>query len=212
MAIKSKGRMLSLLVVGGLLLVIGGFLYQSGFRIAPVPTPQQPAGEEQARARQPGEHPRQQQAKAGGTRPVRIQSGTPSTEPITVIANGNARSLTSQDLQALEQVSVVGSRGVRAGWRVTDVLKELGVAPPRELVLIDKAGKSLSAPWEKITNPDTTSILTYNQMGGLMLVSGKEITSEELQTATRRSVNRATKEHREDQLFFANIVKIEVKT
>jgi hypothetical protein len=214
------------------LFLLAGILYQSGFKITT--KAQDP---EELQARQPREHARRlaltekqtgqagEQANAGATgrrasakrqsgknRPVTAQAGRLGAETIAVVTAGKASSFTGEDLQKLEQTTVASNHGARAGWRVADVMKSLAIAQAQELVIVSKDGNTLHLPWAKVMSDEPTLILAYNQFGGLMLFSGQELTPEELQTTDNRAVKAAAMQNRDNRLFLANIVKIEVKS
>jgi len=144
-------------------------------------------------------------------RSMRIQEGTLGSEKITVIAAGKETSFTGADLKDLKPTTVATTRGARKGWPAQEVMKHLGITKAKELVFVDKEGKTLNLSWEAVTNHEPMVILTYNRMGGLMLVSGGEMTAEKLQTAENRDVKKTASEDK-NRLFLSNIVKIEVKT
>jgi hypothetical protein len=142
---------------------------------------------------------------------VQVQEGTLGSEKIAVIAAGKESGFTGKDLEGLEPTTVATMHGARKGWAVVEVMKHLGITDAKELVLVNKDGKTLSLPWEKLTGQGAAIILTYNRMGGLMLLSGVQMTEEQLQTGQNRDV-RASAQQEEDRLFLSGIIKIEVKT
>ena len=133
MAHNRKSVIIPLLGLGGVLLLIGIF-YQSGFRVTTAP---EGAIQEQTVKREPGvrrqpvvgdtePQPGREGMRAGkrpgGNRQAKLRSGAAGTQQIVVITETEEKGFTGQDLQSLEQTTVASSRGLRAGWRVIDVM------------------------------------------------------------------------------------------
>jgi hypothetical protein len=206
----STGKSLvPLLAVAGLILAAGFILYQAGFRVT---TATPPAGKQQKN--EPGGRHQNRNARGGGKTAAEIQSGMLGAEQIVVNANGTQSHFTGADLEKLKQTTVASNRGARAGWRIADVMNHLSIAQAKTLTVVTKDGKSTDIPWEKLTASDPMLILAYNRFGGLMLVSGKVLTPDELQQGVdRRTVKTvAAEQNQADRLFLANIVKFEVKS
>jgi hypothetical protein len=228
---NSTGKsLIPLLVLTGLVLVVAFILYQAGFRVATTATPTA----EPRQNHQPGQHHRRQEMAAGQSdsqqngggdqggraarrggegskRQAEIRVNTLGAKKIAVIGKGKEQSFTGADLEKLQQITIASNRGLRAGWRLADVLNQLTIAQGNEVVLTAEDGKTLSLPWEKVTSREPTLLLTYNSFGGLMLVSGKEVTKEEIQAMDNRAVKTGAKENREQSTFISQIKKIEVK-
>jgi hypothetical protein len=171
-------------------------------------------GERRGRRLSDGSAP-EKEAKRGTNRAreVQVRESMLGSDKIAVIASGKQKSFTGNDLQSLEQKMVATTRGVRKGWMVAEVMKYLEITNARELVLVNKEGKTLSLPWENLKNQKGTVILFYDKLGGLVLVSGAEMTAEELETADNRAVRAAMRQvQAKDRIFLSDIVKIEVKT
>jgi hypothetical protein len=227
----SGKRLIPFLALAGLILAVGFVLYQAGFRVTTTATP--PAGQQQTR--EPGQHQRRQalaegqtgtqesaggdqggraskRGAKGGKRSVEVRAGALGAEKIAVIGKGKEQSFTGADLEKLAQTTIASSRGARVGWRVADVMKHLTITQAKELVLVAQDGHTLNLPWEKITGREPTLLLTYNQFGGLMLLSGKELTPEEVQQGMdNQAIKTMAKQYGSEEIFFSKISKIEVK-
>jgi len=231
---NSTGKsLIPFLALAGLILAAGFILYQAGFRVTTTGTPP-----DQPQTHQPGQHQRRQalaegqtgqagtqgsgggqgggrNAQGGGQRgrggSAEVRSGSLGAEKIPVIGKGKEQSFTGADIEKLQQTTIVSNRGVRAGWRLADVLNHLAITQGTEVVLTAEDGKTLNIPWEKITGHEPTLLLTYNSFGGLMLLSGKEVTPEEIQGLDNQSVKALAKQNRAESTSLSQISKIEVK-
>jgi len=223
---------ISLLTLAGIVLVVGVILYLAGFRLVAQAPP-----DSQSQARQPGQHQRRQarveeqpgqagaEQSAGGEQSgraskrggrarggaVEVRSGKLGTEKIPVIGKGKEQSFTGADLEKLQQTTIASGHGVRAGWRVADVLNQLAITQGTEVVLVAQDGSTLRLPWEKITSHEPTLLLSYNSFGGLMLLSGKEVTPEEIRGLDNQTLKALQKQNRGEATSFMKISKIEVK-
>jgi hypothetical protein len=239
---SSGKSLIPLLALTGLIVVVGFVLYRAGFRITTTPAtpPEMAQPDVQRGERQPGQHQRRKalaedetgtQQGGGGRRkggigsskgglggrsqhgrPVEVRTGSLGTKKIPVIVKGGEQSFTGADLEKLPQTIIAANRGARAGWRLADVLNHLTITQGTEIVLTAQDGKTLTVPWEQVASREPTLLLTYNSLGGLMLVSGKEVTQEEVQAMNNQAVKMAAKEERGKRTFLANINKIEVKS
>lgn len=230
---NSTGKsLIPFLGLAGLILAVGFILYQAGYRIT---TATPPSPNVQQLTRQPGQHKRRQamaegktgaQESAGGKqsgralkragrgnsgRAAEIRSGSLGTEKIPVIGKGKEQTFTGADLEKLQQTTIASGHGLRAGWRLVDVLKHLTIAQGNEVVLQSSDGKTLNLPWEKIASREPTLLLSYNEFGGLMLFSGKEVTPEEIKGMDNRDVKELSRQYRAQSTSFSKINRIEVK-
>jgi hypothetical protein len=231
---STSKRIIPFLALAGVIVAVGFILYQAGFRVT---TATSPTGQQQAPPPgQPGQHLRRQalaegqagqtgtQESAGGggqggrrgghrgdKRPAEIRTGTLGAEKIAVIGKGKERSFTGADLEKLQQTTIASSRGARAGWRLADVLNHLTIAQGNEVVLTSQDGKTLSLPWEKVASHEPTLLLFYNSFGGLMLLSGNEVTPEEAKNLDNQGVKTLTKQNRAESTHLSQITRIEVK-
>lgn len=97
-------------------------------------------------------------------------------KPVPVLRNGApAGELVGKRLMdELGEVTVSFRRNVRQGWAVPEALRLVGIDAAKKATFIDREGKSTTVEWVKLTNASPLYILTYNQGGQLMLVSGQK--------------------------------------
>jgi hypothetical protein len=150
-------------------------------------------------------------ASGTGGRSLTVRPVTPGTEKIAVIAKGKAQSFTGAELEKLQQITVVSKRGLWAGWRMADVFKQLAITQGNEVILTSKSGKTLRLPWEQITSREPTLLLTYNTFGGLRLLSGKEVTQEEVKSMDPQTLRTITEQNALSLISFSNINEIKIE-
>lgn len=98
------------------------------------------------------------------------------TKPVPVLRNGApAGALEGKRLMdELGEVAVSFRRNVRQGWAVPEALRLVGIDAASKATFVDRAGKSTTVEWVKLTNASPFYILTYNQGGQLMLLAGEK--------------------------------------
>lgn len=134
--------------------------------------------------------------------------GRIGTQNIPVIAGGVEKSFTGQDLGGLERVTVAFQQNALAGWPPLDVLRRLEIENGKVLTLFNGEGKTLNLSREQLIDDWPKVVFTYDPNGSLTVLSGTELSPDEIQTVDPKSLPDPGPEG----VFFPGIVKIEVKS
>lgn len=141
-----------------------------------------------------------------------LREGKPGQTEIVVFSDGAKKGgFTGQDVQKLKGVTIMTRHGLRKGWAVTDVLAMEGIKTGKEVIFKDDKNKDHTVPWERVTDQKFKLALTYNSLGGLVVISGIEFNEA---AAAKESVRDLLQQAKQDKhsVFAPNIVRIEVKT
>jgi hypothetical protein len=195
MTMNTTSKLVWTVVAVAGLIAVAGLLSEKGIRIA-------------GGGRQEKSQPRRAEAGQAAHK-GRHHKAVIGTAPIPLLVNGKpAATLVGNELEALNEVTIISSHDLRTGWTVADILNAHGVQHAKEVVFTDKDGKHWTATWEQVSDPRQRLVVTYNRNGDhLLLFSGPEVAS-----GTRPSPKEAreTLKSYTGLVVFPGVVKIEV--
>ncbi len=153
-------------------------------------------------ARQPGFGP------SGGI----LLPSKPGATAIPVTLGGKEKaSFVGQDLvDHVEDTVIATADGPRKGWSIEKTLKYLGIEQYKEAVLLGANGKKIVISAAQIHDKQTIPLLTYDEKGQLMIVSGPKVQGTNKGMLTLDDVKKLVA-GRTDLLKAGGIEKIEVK-
>ncbi|MEW6325806.1 MAG: hypothetical protein AB1515_10525 [Nitrospirota bacterium] len=159
-------------------------------------------GGQQQAARQPGFGP------SGGIL-LPNKPGVTAT-PVTLAGKEKASFIGQDLIDHVEDTVIATADGPRKGWSVEKTLKYLGIEQYKEAVLVGADGKKTVVSAAQIHDQQTIPLLTYNEKGQLMIVSGPKVRGTNKGMLTLEDVKK-TVAGRTDLLNVSGIEKIEVK-
>ena len=153
-------------------------------------------------ARQPGFGP------SGGI----LLPSKPGATAIPVTLGGKEKaSFVGQDLvDHVEDTVIATADGPRKGWSIEKTLKYLGIEQYKEAVLLGANGRKIVISAAQIHDQQTIPLLTYDDKGQLMVVSGPKVQGTNKGMLTLDDVKKLVA-GRTDLLKAGGIEKIEVK-
>ncbi|HEY5648485.1 MAG TPA: hypothetical protein VIU33_03230, partial [Nitrospiria bacterium] len=140
--------------------------------------------------------------------------GVIGKEPIPVFVQGVRKGDLVGDAlnEKLENKPIQIRRGVRRGWDVSDALQMIGVTDPVSATFIDRKGASTTVNWPELSGSDKAFLLSYNNGGQLVLLSGAVFTGVMPSQQRGQGGGRATRQSGgvSGEVAVTDIVKIEL--
>jgi hypothetical protein len=133
------------------------------------------------------------------------------TTAIPVVVGGNEKaSFVGQDLiDHVEDTVIATADGPRKGWAIAKTLKYLGVEKYKAVTIVGSNGQKVAVSLQQIQDQQTIPLLTYDEKGQLMVISGPKVRGTNKGTTTMEEVKQLVA-GRTDLIHFNGIAKIEV--
>lgn len=113
-------------------------------------------------------------------------------------------------LGQLNERVVLLRRGPRLGWGVVEALKLAGIEEGGRATFTAREGDSKTVEWSMLETGEGIYILSYNQSGQLLLLSGKEIDMEDPGSRKEKRGRQSRNSNSGGGIALQDIVKIEV--